>query len=238
MSPTIYPERRQAPADELDAGRHDTAEPAQPTAEPLPTYRGSTSDPVFGFILATALSIGLIPLPPELIDLRFTVAWLALAIVGVLDWLLGSLERIGQEKPENIAWGIGFGLLISLPFMIFYETLQGASRLIFSDLSAGTLLAYLVFVAPLAETLFFRGVMQRQTPFWMVGLLAAGWSVILFFPAMWGAVVAAPAVAIFLTLTLIVINLMYSYVRMRNSLAAAWLCQITAGLILFFVPFL
>lgn len=207
-------------------------------ADRLPTYRGATSDPIFGFILAMALSVGLIPLPPALIDLRFTVAWLALAIVGVLAWLLGSLERIGQEKPENIAWGIGFGLLISLPFMIFYETLQGASRLIFSGLSAGTLLAYLVFVAPLAETLFFRGIMQRTTPFWMVGLLAAGWGVILFFPAMWTDIVGAPAVAVFLALTLVAVNLMYSYVRMRNGLAAAWLCQITAGLILFFIPFL
>jgi len=64
------------------------------------------------------------------------------------------------------------------------------------------------------------------------------WSVVLFFPVMWGDIVRAPAVAFFLLIALLTINLLYSYVRERNGLAAAWLCQIVTSLIVFFIPYL
>ncbi|MEL6306922.1 MAG: CPBP family glutamic-type intramembrane protease [Chloroflexota bacterium] len=207
--------------------------------EPQPTYRGSNADPAFGFVLAIALSVGLTPLLPANADLRYTIAWGVLAAVGVLGWLLGNADRIGQETPENVAWGIAFGVMVSVPFMVFFTGQFGqASRLMFPSFGIGTLLAYLVFVMPLAETLFFRGSIQRRLDFWIVGGLGGLWSVILFFPVMWGELVTRPAVAVFLAIALFVLNMMYSYVRLRNGLAAAWLCQITASLILFFVPFL
>jgi hypothetical protein len=33
-------------------------------------------------------------------------------------------------------------------------------------------------------------------------------------------------------------NLIYSYVRQRNGLAAAWICQIVANIVLLFLPLL
>jgi membrane protease YdiL (CAAX protease family) len=100
------------------------------------------------------------------------------------------------------------------------------------------LLAYLVFVMPLAETLFFRGMMQHNLEFWMTGLLSSGWSILLLFPVMWGDIVQAPAVALFLAIALLTMNMLYSYVRERNGLAAAWLCQIATNFILLFIPYL
>lgn len=202
-------------------------------------YRGNSADPSFGFVLAIALSIGLNALLPDNADLRYTIAWGALAFVGVLGWLLGSAERIGQERPENVAWGVAFGVMISVPFMIFFlPQFRTASTLIFPEFGIGTVLAYLIFVMPLAETLFFRGAMQRQFDFWVVGLLAGAWNIILFFPVMWSVLLQFVVVAIFLAIALISLNLMYSYVRDRNGLAAAWICQIIASLILFFIPYL
>src|SRR5262245_7915246 len=50
------------------------------------TYRGATSDPVFGYLIAIALSVGLTPLLPSGADLRYTLAWGVMAGFGVLAW--------------------------------------------------------------------------------------------------------------------------------------------------------
>jgi hypothetical protein len=208
-------------------------------AEAPRNYRGSSADPAFGFVLAIALCVGLIPLLPDGSDLRYTIAWGALAGVGVLSWLLGSMERISQEKPDNLLWGIAFGIMLSVPFMVFFlNQFRATADYIFPLYGTGTVLAYLVFIMPLAETLFFRGTMQRSLDFWIVGSLAGLWSIILFFPVMWDEILQFPYVAIFLAIALFAQNMMYSYVKERNGLAAAWLCQITANLILFFIPYL
>jgi membrane protease YdiL (CAAX protease family) len=203
-------------------------------------YRGSTSDPFFGFLIAIALSIGLTPLLPVHADLRYTLAWGALAGVSVLAWLLGNSERIDQEKPENLAWGIVLGALLGIPFLIFLREpiLVPATQQIFPLMPAGTLLAYLVFVMPISETLFFRGLLQNQLVFWVVGLLATLWNIVLFFPVMWSSVLEFPAVAIVIVITLLMMNMIYVYVRERNGLAAAWICQIVANLLMLFIPFL
>lgn len=204
------------------------------------SYRGSTSDPFFGFLIAIALSVGLTPLGEANADLRFTLAWGALAGVSVLAWLLGSSERIGQEHPENIAWGFMYGLMFGVPFLIFLREpiLIPATREMFPMLNAGTVLAYLVFVMPISETLFFRGLLQNQLVFWVVGLLATLWNIVLFFPVMWQSVVEFPAVAFVIAITLLMMNMIYVYVRERNGLAAAWICQIVANLLMLFIPFL
>src|SRR5688572_18557619 len=67
-------------------------------------YRGGTGDPAFGFLLALALSVGLTPMLPQNADLRYTLAWGALAGVSIAGWLLGNADRIRQEEPEDIAW--------------------------------------------------------------------------------------------------------------------------------------
>ncbi len=202
-------------------------------------YRDNTGDPFFGFLLGIAVSIGLTPILPANADLRFTLAWGALAGVSVLSWLLGSFDRIGQDRPENLLWGMGFGLILGVPFVLFFfDTFGRASHLAFPNMSHGTLLAFLVFVMPLAESLFFRGLLQKQLEFWLVGILSSVWSVCLFFPVMWGDILKAPAVAFFLAIALITMNLMYGYVRERNSLAASWLCQIVTNFVLFFIPYL
>ena len=222
----------------------DEIAPDEPKRES--NYRGGNADPAFGFMLAVAVSVGLIPILPENADMRYTLAWGALALVGVLSWLLGSADRIGQEIPENIIWGIGLGLMVSVPFVVFFGGIFGtAASLMFPahdsnrvTLGAGTVLAYLLFVMPLAETLFFRGLLQRRLEFWIVGGLCGLWSVVLFFPVMWGEILENPAVGGFLAIALFAINMMYSYVRERNGLAAAWITQIVANLILFFAPFI
>ena len=218
--------------DALQASQVDSAWPTQ--------YRGATSDPIFGFMIAAALSVGLTPLLPDNADLRYTLAWGALSGVSVLSWLLGNMERIGHERPENIGWGVLYGLLLGIPFMVFLRQpiLVPATAQMFPGMTAGSLLAFLVFVMPISETLFFRGLLQNQLPFWIVGILATLWNIVLLFPVMWQTVTQLHAVTAVIVILLFLMNMVYVYVRERNGLAAAWVCQIVANLVILYVPFL
>jgi hypothetical protein len=204
------------------------------------TYRSGSNDPAVGYLIAIALAIGLTPSLPESTDVRFTLVWIILAGFGVLAWLLGNTTRIGQEKPENLAWGVVFGLLVGAPILLIgSSTLGQMSALVFrvgeAAMPIGVVLALLVFAMPTAETLFFRGVFQENRPFWLIGILSSVWSLALFLPLL--DVGQFPAVAVIIAIILVLMNMIYSYVRQRNGLAAAWLCQITLNLLVFFLPY-
>lgn len=202
-------------------------------------YREANRDALFGMLLAGAIAVGLIPMLPANIDFRYTLAWGVMAGFSVLGWLLGNASRINEEKIENLAWGAAFGVLLSLPFILFgLDILASASKLMFAGMGIGTILAYLIFVQPLAETLFFRGQLQNQMP--IIGVIGAAtlWQAVLFLPVMWGALIEGPAVAIVILLALLIMNTLYSYVQVRNGLAAAWVCQIVVGVGMWFIPLL
>lgn len=254
MSPTIYPDPRPEPkpepppdkppepplyqAEEVEEEYESPFQsPARTPERGMIAYRGATSDPVFGFLIAVALSIGLLPLIPDNTDMRYIIIWAVMAGFGVLAWLLGSAARIGQETPENLVWGLIFGLIIGVPMlMVGGDTLRQTDQRLFVNMRPGEVLAFLVFVMPLAETLFFRGLLQESRPFWLVGILASLWSAFVFFPLL--DVGRYPAVGVVIGTALALMNLMYGYVRRRNGLAAAWLCQIVANVVLLFLPFL
>ncbi len=208
-------------------------------------YRGTGSDPMFGYLIALALSFGLLPLIPDNADMRYTLTWGLLALMGVLAWLFGTTTRIGREKVEDVVWGAVLGLLISAPLLLVGgEVLTRTVHLMFQTgsgdavrtLPPGAALAYLLFVMPLAETLFFRGYMQQNRSVWLVGILGGVWSLFLFAPML--EIGAYPLVAVIIAILLVVINLIYSYVRERNGLAAAWVCQIVINFVLLFLAYL
>ena len=106
----------------------------------------------------------------------------------------------------------------------------------FPSMTAGGLLAFLVFVMPLAETLFFRGLLQGPLLSWIVGLLATLWHIVLFFPVMWQSIAEHQAVALVIVILLLMMNMLYVYVRERNGLASTWICQIVCNLVIFYIP--
>jgi hypothetical protein len=69
----------------------------------------------------------------------------------------------------------------------------------------------------------------------MVGLMASAWSIVLYLPML--DVVNFPLVAVVICLVLVMLNVMYGYVRNRNGLAAAWVCQVVANVLVLFLPF-
>jgi hypothetical protein len=222
------PTEPQEIASELDDGEEAEREPVE--------YRGTGRDPTFGYLIALALSFGLLPLIPNNADLRYTLVWGLLALIGVLSWLFGTTTRIGREKAEDIVWGAVLGLIVAAPLLLVGSAmLTRTVTLIFQTgiggevrrLPPGAVLAYVIFVMPLAESLFFRGYMQQNRSFWLVGILSGVWSLILFVPML--EVGQFPLVALIIAVLLVLINLVYSYVRDRNGLAAAWVCQIVVS---------
>lgn len=222
--------------DALRVGRAPIEDSDDTADEDTVIYRAASSDPVFGYVVALAISFGLIPLLPDGAPMRYTAAWGVLALFGILAWLVGNGERIGQEHPENLVWGVMFGVIVGTPLYLFGgSTLGTTAHILFSTLPTGALLAYLVFVMPLGETLFFRGILQQNRNFWLVGLLATVWSALLFFPLI-GSLREFWAVLVFIGVTLAIVNVVYGWVRERNGLAAAWLCQIVVNLIIIYLP--
>jgi membrane protease YdiL (CAAX protease family) len=115
-------------------------------------------------------------------------------------------------------------------------TLRETAQRLFVGMSLGSVLAFLVFVIPLAETLFFRGVLQEGRPFWLVSILSSLWSFVVFFPML--DVRRYPGPVVIIGTALVMMNVIYAYVRRRNGLAAAWLCQIVVHVLLLFLPLL
>ncbi len=233
----------QQPEYEDETTQADEIEPEEIEEDDLPdfgqstlAYRSASSDPTFGYLVALALAVGLTALQADQFELRYTLIWGVMAGLGVLSWLLGNSARISQETPENLAWGVVFGLIIATPLLTVGGSLLNTTvTLLFGGMSPGTLLTYLVFVMPLAETLFFRGLMQQTRPFWLVGLLSSIWGAVVFFPRL--DIGTYPAIVGIIALALVMMNLTYGYVKQRNGLAAAWLCQIVVNLVLLFFPF-
>ncbi len=217
-----------------------------PPIERVAPPRVQYTDPSFGLLIAGALNIGLIPIVPEQADLRYVLVWIALGAAGVFPWLLGETERIGRERLDRVVWGIVLGIILGGPLLfVGGSTLETTVRLMFRTGQAGTealvslppgaVLGLLVFAMPTAETLFFRGSLQNMQPFWLTGLISSAFAVFLFFPMI--EVGRYPLVAVVIGIALTAMNLFYSYVRARRGLAAAWLCQITVNVIVFWIPY-
>ncbi|MCK6577398.1 MAG: hypothetical protein L6Q98_04760 [Anaerolineae bacterium] len=214
------------------------------SAPPAQSRRGG-GDPFFGYLIAMALAFGLMPLIPFNADFRYVLVWALLAFFGVMAWLFGTMTRIEREAPEDIAWGAIFGVMVGAPLLLVGGTTLGTTaQLMFTVgapdapvmLTAGAVFSLLIFTQPLAETLFFRGLLQGDRSLWLVGSLSSLWSVVLLLPML--NVGRYPVVAVIISVILVMINLIYSYVRQRNGLAAAWVCQMVVNFVVFFLPYL
>lgn len=195
-------------------------------------------DPVFGYILAMALSVGLTPADA---NTRYVVLWAFMAAMGGVAFLLGSGIRLKVTDPGDLLWGIGFGLFTGGALMLVgSDTLSTVSERLFgagetnSALLDTWIFQATVFVMPISEALFFRGAMQRVHSIPVVAVLASVWSILMFFPHL--GLAETPVVGIVFGTAIVLLNFLYSYVNWRHGLAASFFCQIVAGTLLLFVP--
>ncbi len=189
-------------------------------------------DPLYALALYLALGIGTILFMEDL-EMRYTVLWAALIGVGGMLTLFETPRRPGRITITNLAWGLFIGLVIGLPLLVTVnEGLAATSSLLFPYANLPTLFRSLVFIAPLGETMFFRGLLQERHGI-ATSIIGAGLGNVIFF---WPAIAATPVYLAALIVFYTVLAGIYSFLRARNGLSAALICQATINLLLIFVP--
>jgi hypothetical protein len=161
--------------------------------------------------------------------------------VAVMGYLLGSVEQAGEAKVEDVLWGLILGFLSSFPFLLVFGTaLKTVSERMFDvpntppQIMDTWVFMAVAFIMPATETLFFRGAIQGVRGLFFTAVLATIWLGVLFFPYM--SLGGREAIAVILVMVFGLLNFMFSYMRHRNGLVGAWLCQIISYTLLWFFP--
>jgi hypothetical protein len=196
-------------------------------------------DPIFGYIIAMALSLGLTPIQ---VNTRYVALWALLGAMGGMAFLLGSSGNHQKATdPGDLLWGIGLGIFAGGALLLVgQDTLAVTSTRLFggghedNPLLNTWIIQTTVFVMPMAESLFFRGALQRVQPMPVVAVLATIWSILMFFPNL--GLSETPVVGLVIGVALALLNFLYSYVNFRHGLAASFLCQVCAGTLVLLVP--
>jgi hypothetical protein len=197
------------------------------------------ADPIIAMMVVGAISIGSTPLDAVV---RYVILWALLCIAGVLAYVLGRAQQEAMRNDlDDLVAGVGFGMGVGLPILIalggpmadISGRMFDAGDIPRSIMDTWVFMA-VVFVQPTAESLFFRGAMQQFRSLPLTALLATIWSIVLFFPHMeiGGFLTLAVMIAAFFAF----LSFLYSYVRLRNGLSAAWICQVVSGSLIWFFP--
>ncbi|HLY24967.1 MAG TPA: hypothetical protein VKQ72_01420 [Aggregatilineales bacterium] len=216
----------------------ETPEPERVPQEGLPEHLEQPPralDPaLLYFVLVAVILLGLNNLAAEV---RYTVAWTAMATIAVL--FIG-LEKIGLEAVSlrEVVIGLGMGALIGLPLMgIGAPQLQLLSQKMFGR--SGDVLAFqmLTFVMPIAEGLYFRLTVQAVRGPVFTALAGGFWAIALFFPQLFPRLDFSNTtlVALVIAIAFLFVNTIYAYVRRRAGLFASIICQVVVNLLLLFV---
>ncbi len=192
-------------------------------------------DPLYPLIFYLAFSVGTLFTGGLLTtEARHTLLWTTLIGLGALLTLVDARPHADQMASANLVWGLGIGFVIGLPLLILTGPgLAATARALFPEATLPALFQALVVVGPLGETLFFRGSLQEKRGM-SVSVAGAGLhNMLLFLPA-WlaGSAYLAGAGIFYLT----VLSWVYSYVRRRYGLTAAFVCQAATNLMLLFLP--
>ncbi len=226
LAPAAGPAADAAPA--LQAGSAESPD-AAPTLTPVPVQR---FDPVYPLLLFLALGVGTFYIHLEPIT-RYTLLWTVLAALGAGLTLFNSRGTPRLIAAAGLGWGASFGLVFSLPlFILVGSGLAGLVGVLYPAIGPATLFQSLVFVGPLGETLFFRGALQERRGF-VASVLGAGLSGLIFY---WPATSQAPIYLLAAGLFTTVLAGVYSFIRTRYGLIAAYVCQVTVNLLLLFMP--
>jgi hypothetical protein len=209
---------------------------SQPRAAAVPQRTwGDRVDPLIALFFYLALALGT-AWAGVTVPARYTFLWTLLIGLGAVLTLIDSLQTVGTMSSSNMVWGLGIGLVLGLPlFILAREGLAATTQALYPDFALPALFQSLVIVGPIGETLFFRGVLQEKRGV-ISSILGAGLNyLIFFFPLL---IIGVPAILVGAGLFyLTILAAVYSYVRSRYGITAAFVCQATINLMLFFLPF-
>ena len=224
------------------ARRYDSAESLPSASHATRGSKGSRRDelslgsllsswvlsPYLAFLLLTGIGVAILRLDHQL---RLTVLWLVL--LGLVLLYGNSRPLKGNYGLLNLARGALLGTVVALPFFLvgqdfFHAT---ASRLYGID-DLQVLLERAVFLVPILEESYFRGVVQRERGL-LDGAVLFGLAQGLYFIS---AVSIFPLVIAGVVLGSVLLGLLYGYVCQRYGLTASIGCHVAVNLMLFVLP--
>jgi membrane protease YdiL (CAAX protease family) len=191
-------------------------------------------DPLYALALFLAAALGTWGVISD-IETRYTALWGLMLLLGATLTLVDSRRSRRGVTSSNLLIGAGIAFLIGLPLLVFAaQGLRQTSILLYPYAKLPTLFQTMILLAPLGETVFFRGVLQERRGI-IASVVGAGLGTLLFY---WPAGVASDAVGVVVAVSafLTVLAGLYSYVRQRYGLAAAYICQVVLNLLLLFAP--
>lgn len=192
-------------------------------------------DPFFAGLIFAGVGLGTLSLGTSP---RLAALWIALVVLWIV-YREGRAVHIEYCFPE-IGRGVLIGLAVGVPLMLLaFRALVTAIPILFVSgsptlqMGSGTLVfVSLVALAPLAEELFFRDMLQREQGTWLGALFYAASGVVFFLPTAG----QFPVVLLAVVGVWSVLGVMYSLFFERFGLATTLACHATINLTLLFVP--
>ncbi|MGC8787450.1 MAG: CPBP family glutamic-type intramembrane protease [Anaerolineae bacterium] len=164
-------------------------------------------------------------------DVRLTLIWLVLLAMVLLYAESGRLKS--DYSLRNVARGAVVGVIVALPFSLFQRDFFYATAAhLYSVGDLQVLVERAVFLVPILEGCFFRGMVQREKGL-LEGALLFGLAQGVYFIT---AVNVYPSVIAAVVLGLTLLGLLYGYLYQRYGLTASISCHVAVNSVLFVLP--
>jgi membrane protease YdiL (CAAX protease family) len=193
-------------------------------------------DPLFACLVFAGMGLGTLALGASP---RLAILWTTLLVLWVA-YREGKPLQLQYQFAE-IGRGALIGLAVGVPLAVLaFRALATAIPILFVSVSQTSLAGVsstmvfvsLVLLAPVAEDLFFRDILQRHTGIALATGLYAAAGLIFFLPTAGQFPVVLVAVAGVWS----VLGAMYSFFYERLGFAATLACHITINFVLLFIP--
>jgi membrane protease YdiL (CAAX protease family) len=185
-------------------------------------------NPRLGFLLLVGVGLASIRLSHPL---RLSLLWLVLLVLILIYAQSGRLK--GDYSLLNVGRGAVIGAAVALPFYFFARDFFYATASWFYNVEdLQVLLERAVFIVPLLEESYFRGVVQRERGL-VEGAVLFGLAQALYFVSaakVYFAVIAA------VVLGMVLAGLLYGYLYKRYGLTASIAGHVAVNFVLFVLP--
>jgi membrane protease YdiL (CAAX protease family) len=193
-------------------------------------------DPLFSCLIFAGVGVGTLGMKASP---RLAVLWVSLLIL----WILHREGQALKLKYEYVEIGRGLlaGLAVGVPLLLLsLRSLATAIPILFvgaqqTSLERGigtTVFLTVVLLAPLAEELFFRDILQREQGLWVTIALYAAAGLVLFIPTTGQSLVVLLSVVGVWS----VLGTMYAFSYERFGFTATLTAHVVINLFLLYVP--
>jgi membrane protease YdiL (CAAX protease family) len=185
-------------------------------------------NPYLAFLLLVGVALASLRLTHQL---RLTLLWLVMLVLVLLYAEAGRIRA--EYSLLNLARGALVGTIVALPFFLFArDFFHATAGWLYGVQDLQVLLERAVFLVPLLEEGFFRGVVQRERGL-RDGALLFGLMQVLYFVS---AANVFPVVIAAVALGMVVLGLLCGYMYQRHGLMGSIGCHVAVNLVLLVLP--